>query len=120
MPDSEYRAGLLLRHFTLTKSFPERATFGEWAMKACRKFLVRGHVQGVWFRASTRQEAEKLGITGYAINLSDGSVEVLACGDTEMLDRLAAWLHQGPSMAEVKSVISSEYEGECPAGFSTG
>ena len=89
-------------------------------MNECRKYRVEGRVQGVWFRESTRQEAEKLGITGYAINLADGSVEVLACGDPEVLDRLAAWLQQGPPMARVTSVSESSHEGDCPGRFSTG
>jgi acylphosphatase len=89
-------------------------------MNDCRKFRVEGRVQGVWFRESTRQEAGRLGLTGHAINCADGSVEVVACGDREMLDRLASWLHRGPPMAEVKSVVSSDFDGDCPAGFSTG
>ena len=89
-------------------------------MNECRKFRVEGRVQGVWFRESTRQEAQRLGISGHAINCADGSVEVLACGDPEALDRLARWLHRGPQMAEVKSVVASAFAGECPTGFSTG
>ena len=54
------------------------------------------------------------GITGYAVNLADGSVEVLACGDREVLDRLANWLQQGPPMARVTSVSESGHEGGLP------
>jgi acylphosphatase len=89
-------------------------------MSECRKFHVEGRVQGVWFRESTRQQADRLGISGYAINLADGSVEVLACGAPEALGRLAGWLQQGPPMAIVRVVIESDHEGDCPAGFSTG
>ena len=89
-------------------------------MNECRKFRVEGRVQGVWFRESTRQEADRLGITGYAINMADGSVEVLACGDPEMLKRLSRWLHRGPPLADVTSVSESGFEGECPGRFSTG
>ena len=89
-------------------------------MNECRKYRVEGRVQGVWFRESTRQEAEMLGITGYAINLADGSVEVLACGEPEVLDSLASWLKQGPPMARVTSVSGSGHEGGCPGRFSTG
>ena len=53
-----------------------------------RLFTVYGRVQGVWFRDSTRREAERLLITGHAINLPDGNVEVLACGSTAAL---ASW-----------------------------
>ena len=61
-------------------------------MTQCRKFRIEGRVQGVWFRESTRKQAEPLGICGYAVNLPDGSVEVLACGEPEALDRLERWL----------------------------
>ena len=66
--------------------------------------MVSGRVQGVWFRDSTRREAEMLGITGHAINLDNGSVEVLACGSSEALDTLGRWLHQGPPLARVSGV----------------
>ena len=71
---------------------------------AAARFLVRGKVQGVWFRASTRDEALMLGLRGYASNLSNGDVEVLAVGDADAIDRLAAWLQQGPPMARVDTV----------------
>lgn len=71
---------------------------------AAARFLVRGKVQGVWFRASTRDEALMLGLRGYASNLSNGDVEVLAVGDADAIDRLAAWLQQGPPMARVDAV----------------
>jgi acylphosphatase len=54
-------------------------------MSAAR-FIVRGKVQGVWFRASTREQAARLGLDGHARNLGDGSVEVIAIGDAEALD----------------------------------
>ena len=71
---------------------------------AAARFLVRGKVQGVWFRASTRDEALMLGLRGYASNLSNGDVEVLAVGDAGAIDRLALWLQQGPPMARVDAV----------------
>jgi acylphosphatase len=89
-------------------------------MTDCRKFRVEGRVQGVWFRESTRRQAEQLRIRGYAVNRADGSVEVLACGLPESLDRLAVWLHQGPPMAQVRAVTAQKFEGECPQGFTTG
>lgn len=73
----------------------------------CRSFRVTGRVQGVFFRASTQTAARDLGITGRAINLPDGSVEVLACGGVDELNQLAAWLRNGPPMAQVALV---EYE----------
>lgn len=88
-------------------------------MSECRKFRVEGRVQGVWFRQSTRQEADRLGLTGHAINCPDGSVEVLACGEPEALDRLAEWLRHGPPMAKVRSVTGSPSKAERPERFST-
>jgi acylphosphatase len=89
-------------------------------MRECRKFRVEGRVQGVWFRESTRQQADRLGIIGHAINCPDGSVEVLACGNAEALDSLAEWLRHGPPMARVSSVISATSVEDCPESFSTG
>lgn len=86
---------------------------------ACRLYRVEGRVQGVWFRESTRREAVPLGITGYARNMPDGSVEVLACGDSEALDRLGDWLNQGPPMARVSNVDWTEAGAECPPSFVT-
>jgi len=74
----------------------------------CLKIRVTGRVQGVSFRAASQQEAKPLGITGYARNLSDGSVEVLACGDDDALERFVRWLHQGPRMAKVANVLVEE------------
>ena len=71
---------------------------------SARRFTVHGRVQGVFFRDSTRREAERLGIRGHAINLPDGTVEVLAAGSTDALDELERWLHQGPPMSRVTRV----------------
>ena len=71
---------------------------------AAARFLIRGKVQGVWFRASTREQALRLGLQGYASNLANGDVEVLAVGDANALDQLAAWLQHGPPMARVDAV----------------
>lgn len=89
-------------------------------MSECRKFRVEGRVQGVWFRESTRKVADKLGISGHAINRDDGSVEFLACGESDALDKLRHWLRDGPPMAKVSSVMAEDYTGPCPEGFSTG
>ncbi|HZX79075.1 acylphosphatase [Lysobacter sp.] len=69
-------------------------------MSAAR-FVVSGKVQGVFFRASTREQALELDLRGYAKNLPDGRVEVLAAGSDAALDALAAWLRQGPPQARV-------------------
>jgi acylphosphatase len=85
----------------------------------CRLFRIEGRVQGVWFRESTRREAESLGITGYAENKRDGSVEVLACGDSAALERLAGWLGVGPPAARVTRVDGSATDCEPPRSFET-
>lgn len=71
---------------------------------ACIRCKVKGRVQGVWFRDSTRRKALSLDLTGYAVNLPGGSVEVIACGDPQMLAVLREWLWEGPELARVTSV----------------
>jgi acylphosphatase len=70
--------------------------------------LVAGRVQGVFFRASTRNEAQRLGLTGYAKNLLDGRVEVVLCGEKESVETLRDWLSKGPPEAQV-SGVACEY-----------
>ena len=89
-------------------------------MPSARLYTIKGRVQGVFFRASTRQVAESLGLTGHAINLPDGDVEVLACGDNEALDRLGEWLQDGPPHARVDEVLARDVQRTAPAGFRTG
>ena len=89
-------------------------------MSECWKFKVEGRVQGVWFRDSTRRQAKVLELSGHAINCPDGSVEVLACGEPELLEVLSDWLRHGPPMARVKSVSRVPFSGSCPSGFTTG
>jgi acylphosphatase len=88
--------------------------------KICVKAMVSGRVQGVFFRQSTRQQAQKLGITGHAINLSDGRVEVLACGSEDSINQLLTWLDHGPEMAMVTKVESQEIQTAAPGTFITG
>ena len=68
------------------------------------KAVIRGEVQGVGFRWAVQHQADRLGLTGYAENLPDGSVRVEAEGAPDRLDQLEAFLHQGPRWAEVSSV----------------
>jgi acylphosphatase len=77
-------------------------------MTHCEKCLVSGKVQGVWFRGNTQNQAQQLDLTGYAHNLPDGRVEVLACGDPENVRALKDWLWQGPRLAEVTNVQCKE------------
>ncbi len=72
--------------------------------RVCICCIVYGRVQGVFFRASTRNQAQQLGIVGHAKNLSDGSVEVIACGQLAALDKLKEWLQEGPSTAQVTNI----------------
>ncbi len=92
--------------------------------RVTRRFRITGKVQGVYFRHSTRQEAERLSIYGVARNLPDGSVEVIAQGAHEAVDTLRVWLERGPSMArvdgveELESQRRSEAEGRDWGSFS--
>lgn len=70
----------------------------------CQRCIVRGRVQGVFFRASAQQQALALGVTGWARNLEDGSVEVLACGARQAVEAMGQWLRQGPPAAQVTGV----------------
>ncbi|MEE4637898.1 MAG: acylphosphatase [Wenzhouxiangella sp.] len=87
-----------------------------------RAWHISGRVQGVFFRASTRRMAERLGLVGYAINRPDGTVEVAARGDSGSVERLAEWLGQGPTGARVDKVVAFQPDPQrVPAsGFVTG
>ena len=89
-------------------------------MQVCKRCLVSGRVQGVFYRVSTAERARALGVTGYAKNLSDGRVEVLACGEQAAVQALCEWLWQGPPAAKVAAVeiVEAQVDG-IPAGFNT-
>lgn len=89
-------------------------------MLICRKYFVSGRVQGVFFRESTRREALRLGLTGYARNLADGRVEVLACGGEDALEELERWLAEGPPAARVDEVVRISVDDAAPEEFLTG
>lgn len=76
--------------------------------KISMRFKVTGKVQGVWFRASTQEVANQLGLTGWAANLPDGSVEVIASGEKGKVNELHAWLKKGPELARVDEVQFEE------------
>ncbi len=65
---------------------------------------VHGLVQGVWFRASTKDEADRLGVTGWVSNLPDGSVEAVFEGEKKKVEEIVGWCHRGPSGAKVSKV----------------
>jgi len=75
-------------------------------------------VQGVFFRASTREQAVRLGVTGYARNLPDGRVEVVACGYKDNVDALCEWLQQGPPHAQVERCECTPIPAKHFSGFS--
>jgi acylphosphatase len=70
--------------------------------------IVEGRVQGVWFRDSTRQEAVRLGLSGWVKNRFDGAVEVVAEGPRERIETLVKWCHHGPPAAKVTGVREFE------------
>lgn len=84
-----------------------------------KRYFVSGRVQGVFFRAGTRTEALRLGVRGYARNLPDGRVEVLAAGDEASLRALEAWLRRGPPHARVDALSEEPASELPPVGFST-
>ena len=75
-----------------------------------RRILVSGRVQGVGYRYATVREARRLGLRGYARNLSDGRVEVVAEGPPDDVNRLTAWCHRGPSAADVTAVEHADLD----------
>jgi acylphosphatase len=74
-------------------------------------------VQGVFYRAATAEKAARLELSGWAKNLADGRVEVVACGDPAALDALCEWLWEGPPAAAVEGVRIEHGATEPPAGF---
>jgi len=87
----------------------------------CKRCVVGGRVQGVFYRATAARRAQELGIVGHARNLPDGRVEVLACGPGEAVRAFVGWLWIGSSACKVTSVEASDapVEGPLPAGFHT-
>jgi acylphosphatase len=88
------------------------------AARARMRLVVTGRVQGVGFRWATVDEAQRRGLVGWVRNLSGGGVEIVAEGDKDGLEKLAAWARQGPRFASVSSVEQEwlEWSGEL-AGF---
>lgn len=74
-------------------------------------------MQGVWFRASTKQQAERYRINGSVRNLPDGSVEVIACGEEMDLNALREWLRHGPEHAQVDNVQCESLMMDLVSGF---
>ncbi len=78
---------------------------------------VTGRVQGVWFRAWTRERAQELGVSGWVRNLSDGSVEAVVSGPMEAVEAMIAALHEGPPAAKVEYVRVTETQAPEKPGF---
>lgn len=86
-------------------------------MASAARFDVYGIVQGVGFRAFVQREAQRLQLHGWVRNREDGSVEVLATGETEAIERLEMALKQGPRMAAVERVVRHNAEAPSASGF---
>jgi acylphosphatase len=84
---------------------------------ASYRYLVRGRVQGVGYRYFVLREAEGLGVAGFARNLPDGSVEVMAEGDDALLQQLEEKLRKGPSFARVSGVERTDVPPRGADGF---
>lgn len=78
----------------------------------CRRFIVSGRVQGVFFRDSTRRKAFNLGLSGWVRNLHSGEVELLVVGGQEQILQMGEWLWQGPDLARVTDVRSEPVESQ--------
>ena len=73
-------------------------------MKTNVNVLISGRVQGVWFRSSTKQKAEQLGVTGWVRNTKDGRVEAIFEGEENSVKSLIEWCHHGPPLAKIEKV----------------
>ena len=83
----------------------------------CKKFWVNGRVQGVYFRASAREVARRLGVRGWIGNTADGRVEVLAQGTLAAMLEFEQWLTRGPERARVTAVLSEISAEDAGTGF---
>lgn len=85
-----------------------------------RHLCITGRVQGVFFRDSCRQEAERLGVSGWARNLDDGRVDVVAEGALDLVEALTVWCRTGSDRAVVDDVEIRDEQPEGLTGFSVG
>lgn len=79
--------------------------------------IVKGKVQGVFFRASAQEAAEECGVTGWVRNTEEGDVELMASGSNEALKRFVEWCRKGPRRAVVSDVVVEQKEEETFPGF---
>ena len=73
-------------------------------MKSNVHVIISGQVQGVWFRASTKQKAQELGLTGWVRNTNDGAVEAIFEGEEEIVNKMIDWCYNGPPLAKVENI----------------
>lgn len=87
--------------------------------QSCMRCYISGKVQGVWYRVSAKEQADRLAITGWARNLDDGRVEVFACGSTDTLEEFFTWLQRGPQLARVDTCLREDLPWQEYNGFDT-
>jgi acylphosphatase len=85
-----------------------------------RRVAVHGHVQGVFFRDSTKRLAEREGVVGWVRNRTDGAVEAVFEGDAAAVERLVRFVREGPRGAHVERVEVTQEEPQGLRGFSVG
>ena len=89
-------------------------------MQQCIKAWIYVKVQGVGYRMFCKRRARELSLDGYALNLADGRVEVLICGEAEAVDRMIESLNEGPAFAQVLGVDVETSSEKAASGFMTG
>ena len=89
-------------------------------MNVCYIVHISGTVQGVYFRASSQQQAIEFSLSGYARNLVDGDVEVLMCGEQANVDKMLSWLKDGPPEAQVDNIQQKQVQWQEHSFFSIG
>ncbi len=82
-----------------------------------RRLLIHGKVQGVWYRAGAKAEADKLGLTGWVRNLPSGEVEALVHGEDQAIEQFIDWARQGPPAAQVARIEVSAADQPDNIGF---
>jgi acylphosphatase len=87
-------------------------------MKLNVHVIISGQVQGVWFRASTKQKADELGLNGWVKNTQDGNVEAVFEGEEDIVEKMISWCHGGPPKAKVDNIFVKKQQTIGFKGFS--
>jgi len=87
-------------------------------MKLNVHVIISGQVQGVWFRASTKQKADELGLNGWVKNTQNGDVEAVFEGEEDIVEKMISWCHDGPPKARVDNVVVKKQQTIGFKGFS--